>query len=103
MEHLKSGEGQRALNVISELLEQEGLQTDFVNAQTRGQRPPANTALHLACKANVRGGSEAVALLLGAKADMNARDARGMTPIMCVASSGAANQFRYLLEARARA
>lgn len=36
------------------------------------------------------------------KADMNARDARGMTPIMFAASSAAADQFRRLLEARAR-
>ena len=51
VERLKAGEGQKALNVLSELLEQEGCQPDFVNAKTRGQRPPDNTALHLACKA----------------------------------------------------
>lgn len=102
VERLKKGDGQRAFNVLSELLEQEGCQPDFVNARTRGQRPPANTALHLACKANMQYGLETVVLLLGSKADMNAQDARGMTPIMFAASSAADSQFRHLLQARAR-
>ena len=80
VERLKGGEGQRALNVLSELLEQEGCQPDFVNAKTRGHRPPANTALHLACKANMLGGSQTVALLLGAKAQ---RAPNGLQETVC--------------------
>ena len=102
VERLKKDDGQRAFDVQSELLEQEGCQPDFVNAKTRGQRPPANTAPNLACKANMQTGLETVVLLLGSKADMNAQDARGMTPIMCAASSAVDSQFRHLLQARAR-
>ena len=102
VERLQQGDGQSDFDVLSELLEQEGCQPDFVNAKTRGQRPPANTALHLACKANMQYGLETVVLLLGSKADVNAQDARGMTPIMCAAPSAVDSQFRHLLQARAR-
>jgi len=58
----------------------------------------ANSPLHYACR---EGRTEAVLVLISAKADVNARNKDGRSPLHWAASNGTASVVRALVEARA--
>ena len=75
---------------------------DFLEAQTLGNRPPKSTALHLAAKGDYRYNVDVLQALTTKRGNVNAQDARGMTPIMhCVGTASSAACVRLLLEAEA--
>ena len=74
-----------------------------VAVKTAGKFPPGRTALHLACESSdkILGKSTVVRALLDAKAALEDKTPKGLTPLLCAAASGQTNICRMLLHRKA--
>ena len=76
---------------------------EVINAQTTGSQPRGYTCRHFACEGSDKSfmRREIVEMLLAKKADMEARTAKGSTPMLLASAIGVTDVVQLLIASRA--